>query len=689
MAAGIGAEFEVCIVGLGVSSVPLIKELEQSGVGYCVVTSTAFGIWKKLHDAGENFDLVTTIESTNYSWWSYDYDFPFYTAKDYYAKLQAELDDAILSKVIFKDIVYIRQDGDMFQIMGKDDELLASSSKLVHSIGFSPDQNIFSTLAKISSAETGGSKHFLVSGLSDTTNMYISRLVHAGHRVTVMCEHFHVLDKIGTIHGNAGGPFDQYEPMQHWSGSSAAPNITGILVPLPIGGAKVGSPSWVIGKVQSYVASLVGLSEVIDLRKFDSVSQVKAQSLVNPTQIEVPGGLGYLVKQWPADEYAKYYNDPKYREWMLKEHILLNDIYFFIQQGLVKVHKRCEVVHLAGKRYSVAGEELEFDDVLGCSEASHKLLEIRGCKPYAYLDYLHGVWNRSYPNLFYLGTTRPYTGAFGCVSEMNALFVHRMITDRSFCTEMTKQFPSLMHGQRILNYSSVSEPDKLHVQWAGMHCLRIARALGCDLSYGEAKKRGLVLEWMTGPITPLRCRITGPYAVPDAAERYKRSCQKIHTNFMAINMIYRIYGDCLVVASWFMAAVLCYGYTWDLMTDLEKALFIVVSWRLATRQCLLSQLHGLVMMCAFDNLYHKRAWFMLFFNACQFLLNFVCVLKGTDFGIPIVVRLGVPVDVFFLILGYFCFPRAFFGDMRVRRPYADWLFKIYLAHTTGPSVNAK
>ena len=62
-------ECEVCVIGLGVSSIPLLKLLQQSGTDFRVVTSTAFGIWRKLADAGENFDLVTTIESTNYSWW--------------------------------------------------------------------------------------------------------------------------------------------------------------------------------------------------------------------------------------------------------------------------------------------------------------------------------------------------------------------------------------------------------------------------------------------------------------------------------------------------------------------------------------------------------------------------------------------------------------------------------------------
>lgn len=52
--------------------------------------------------------------------------------------------------------------------------------------------------------------------------------------------------------------------------ASLAWPLQGVLVPLPIKGAKVGSPSWLAGKITSYVANLVGLNEVVDLRKFDA-----------------------------------------------------------------------------------------------------------------------------------------------------------------------------------------------------------------------------------------------------------------------------------------------------------------------------------------------------------------------------------------------------------------------------------
>ena len=675
-------ECEVCVIGLGVSSLPLLKLLKETGRDFRVVTSTAFGIWHKLSEAKENFDLVTTIESTNYSWWDYDYDFPFYTAKQYHEKLLSELTPELLERVKYADVSCIEERDGKYCVFGKDGELLVSCGRLVHSIGFTPDQDILPNLQKIASCgKDGASKHFLIFGFSDTTNMYISRLIQQGHRVTLVCRHFHVVDKIGSTHGNVGGPFDQYEPMQHWTGRNLAPNVTGILVPLPIKGAKVGSPSWLAGKVTSYVARLVGLHEVVDLRKFDTDFQHEASGLVMDGKTDVPGGLGYLVKQWPVDEYVRFYNDEKYRKRMLEERVLLNDIYFFMQQGLVSLYHRDEVQHVSEKRYRFgdSGEEVEFDEVFHCQEARHKTLKMPFCPHYSYTDHLFGIWNKSQPNLYFLGTTRPYTGAFGCVAEVNAMFVHKMISDESFAKKISEQFPSYMHRQRVTNYVQASEPDKLHVHWAGMHILRLAQVMGCDLSYEEARKQGLVTEWMTGPINALRCRIApGPYATPGAAAKYRSSCQKLGTNYMYLNMIYRLWGDQLVVASWLLTLLLSAGMSWKSMSPIEQAISVAGTYFLATTPTAPSKLRGFLLMLAFDSLYHVRAWMMLIFNVLQLLLSILCLLNGTSFGVPLLIRLGVVTDGVFLLLGYLSFPRAFFGDMRGRAVHKKWLHEIYL-----------
>ena len=66
------------------------------------------------------------------------------------------------------------------------------------------------------------------------------------------------------------------------------------------------------------------------------------------------------------------------------------------------------------KTHPFSGDEVEFDEVLTCQEAKHNTLQMQNCPSYCYTDHIFGIWKQSQPNLYFLGTTRPYTGAFGC-----------------------------------------------------------------------------------------------------------------------------------------------------------------------------------------------------------------------------------------------------------------------------------
>ncbi|CAJ1450628.1 unnamed protein product [Effrenium voratum] len=183
---------------------------------------------------------------------------------------------------------------------------------------------------------------------------------------------------------------------------------------------------------------------------------------------------------------------------------------------------------------------------------------------------------------------------------------------------------------------------------------------------------------MTGPINALRCRICGPYATEGAAAKYRRSCAKLGTNQMYLNMIYRTWGDRLVVASWLPTLLLAAGLGWRQLGPAERALAAAGLYFLAATPTAPSRLRGFLLMLAFDSLYHTRAWVMLLLNCLQLLLSILCFLCGSTFGVPLIFRLGVVTDLVFLVLGYLSFPRAFFGDMRCRSPHKQWLFSTYL-----------
>lgn len=98
-------------------------------------------------------------------------------------------------------------------------------------------------------------------------------------------------------------------------------------------------------------------------------------------------------------------------------------------------------------------------------------------------------------------------------------------------------------------------------------------------------------------------------------------------------MIYRIWGDRLVVCSWLLCALLECGLTWSLLKDLERYVLLAAAAFLAMRPTAMSQLrgflwlgevgvaNGLRFMLAFDSLYHTRAWLMLLLNVLQLIFG--------------------------------------------------------------------
>jgi len=113
------AHVDVGVIGLGISSIRLLKLLDSAkDISYRCVTMSEFGIWDKVGEHGENFDLVSTIESSNFSDWSFDYKFPFYSAQEYSEKLRAEVTPSIRANKIVARVNHIVYDGQKYELYG-------------------------------------------------------------------------------------------------------------------------------------------------------------------------------------------------------------------------------------------------------------------------------------------------------------------------------------------------------------------------------------------------------------------------------------------------------------------------------------------------------------------------------------------------------------------------------------------
>ena len=65
-------DVDVCVVGLGVTSISLLRLLEHSDLSYAVISDRDFGIWSKLAERGIDFDLLSSSALAAFSWWEYD-----------------------------------------------------------------------------------------------------------------------------------------------------------------------------------------------------------------------------------------------------------------------------------------------------------------------------------------------------------------------------------------------------------------------------------------------------------------------------------------------------------------------------------------------------------------------------------------------------------------------------------------
>ena len=146
-----------------------------------------------------------------------------------------------------------------------------------------------------------------------------------------------------------------------------------------------------------------------------------------------------------VDAYFDFYRTHKAH--MLESNVLLNDIYFFIKLGLVKLFTRTEVIGIGDGKYRCSdGTQIKPDLVLKSQRARRRVLPIdidgRAINP-RYEDYLYGIWSVQTPTLYLLGGTRPTTGAFGGMGEMASFLVHDLILDSEVRQRVTNDFGTL------------------------------------------------------------------------------------------------------------------------------------------------------------------------------------------------------------------------------------------------------
>ncbi|MGH1343753.1 MAG: hypothetical protein ACRBN8_19510 [Nannocystales bacterium] len=523
-----GKTVDVCVVGLGVSSLALLRLLVRSKKSFVVISERDFGVWSRLAEHEDDFDLLSSNAVAGFSWWDFDLDFHFFTATDYYKRLQADVCSEIRARTVRSRAVKYQERADGSFDVGLEGETSGSvrCRHLVVTAAQTVDgPGICETLQETLHLQN---KTVVIDGYGDTSNMYMSRLMLGGNKVIFCTEHFQNLDKVFYMEGQskAWAPLDMFEPYQYLAKYNHERSYRSALCTAvsPYG------DTW-LSRLFRKKSGLDELMTPEDFYRKDLPSAWRSYLL----RTGVNAGFGLPVKYWSIDSFFAHF-DGEYREQMLSHRMLLNDPYFFMKRGDLRVVHPKRVDWVRDDVCEIDGEPVKVDRRIKAGIARPAPVEILGSNgeawTYNYTDCLYGLWNAKRPNVYFVGVERPTTGAFAGTSEIQCEFIHRLIDDGSFHTKFVREFDARMASWKYNYLESGQEYEGLeHTQFTGMTNEEISHALGKPRTMWSSLLAGEFSAYLTGPGIPARYP-----ELNDENDKYLEYCRR-WTNMFAPGLI--------------------------------------------------------------------------------------------------------------------------------------------------------
>ncbi len=492
---------DVVVVGLGVSSLALVRLLQRAGKSYVVISERNFGVWSRLAEFGDDFDLLSSNAVAAFSWWDFDLDFHFFTASDYYRRLQADVSPEMHRRVrATRATRYVERDDGSFDVYTQDggDQPIRCRHLVVTAAQTVDGLKICETLQETYRLQ---GKTVVIDGYGDTSNMYMARLMLGDNRVIFCTEHFQNLDKVFYIEGQSEGwaPLDMFEPYQYLAHYNHERSYRSALCTAvsPYGN------TWLSKKFRTQT----GLDELMTPSDFyrDDLPPAWRSYLF---RTGVNAGFGLPVKYWSVDSFFAHF-DGEYRDYMLKHRMLLNDPYFFMKRGRVRVVHPKRVEWVGEHECTIDGESVHVDRRIKAGIARPAPVQIEradgGSWTYRYADCLYGLWNAERPNVYFLGAERPTTGAFAGTSEIQCELIYRLIDDERFHAKFVREYAK-RHASWTYNYlQSGQEYEGLeHTQFTGMTNEELSRAMEVPRKLWPSILAGEFAAYLTGPGIPAR-----------------------------------------------------------------------------------------------------------------------------------------------------------------------------------------
>jgi hypothetical protein len=216
---------------------------------------------------------------------------------------------------------------------------------------------------------------------------------------------------------------------------------------------------------------------------------------------------------------------------MMSERFILNDPYFFMMLGKVRVVHSSRIAILSDKEIVINGKKEPIDHYFNSRKSSPKPVEITEADNstwrFDYSENLHGVWNAERPNVYFLGGERPTTGGFIVTSEAQAMLIHQLISSCNFREKMIREYASNFASWRF-NFVDAPTTDKgvKYTSYSGVTNFEIGKLIGSHWTAAKSIMDGRFRECIAGPCLPMRNQVYGPYADKKIEDKYLHLCKR-------------------------------------------------------------------------------------------------------------------------------------------------------------------
>ncbi|MDD9946136.1 MAG: hypothetical protein OXU20_34140 [Myxococcales bacterium] len=500
-------EVDILIVGYGFSVIPLIRELLAEGRSFTVI-SDGKSVWDRLEAADRlDCDLVSSLHSSVFSFElarSGETIDRYPTSREFLDTQRRLLeeyrpDDLVVDRVVKIDnhpqhSIVLTRDGRRFK-----------AKQVVVSTAF--HRELLRSLVEFDFEGTAN-KTVVLNTSGDSGNLLAAKLVPRGNRVIMLTNGLIALDKFVNVSG-IDFALDQLEfhNIRHISKQAYRMMADGgVVLSTQIGA--IGR--WMFGKN-------FAVSYPVTNRKF-SLGAKDA----------MPNGL-LAIKMWAIDTFAKLF-DGKGLEGHIREGFLLNDLAFFVDQGLVELWPKDKtLVDTANKTLRWDDREVSYDELIDAETERPNLppIEIHSdgasrTYEYHFRRCLMGVVPEGLHNLYVLGLARPTTGGLANIVEMQCLLTHRLLTDTGFCASIQQTLTKRLDTYDRQYYPHREYGPTDHLVWYGSFTDDIAKLIGVRRSAWSCRTPRELLQNLFLPNNPIKFRRQGRYRVDGANELLER-----------------------------------------------------------------------------------------------------------------------------------------------------------------------